>query len=91
MSIRADILEAKADYEDHQGRHHCVTGDGCSVRIGLWKRYMDTAQRWGQEPDDAQRVREAYAWHTAILNSRAPALVLRSQPARYLTRVKPSG
>lgn len=76
MSTRLDILDAKADHEDHQARHHCITGDGCAVRVGLWKRYMDTAQRWGLDADDAERVREAYAWHTVILNSRAPVAAL---------------
>ena len=75
MSIRIDILAAKARFDEHVGAHKCrarllATAAGevpCETRTRLWLAYMDTARRWGTEPGDGQRLAELYAWQTASL------------------------
>lgn len=68
MSIRADILQAKAEYEDHVARHKCrdresSIADGetpCDTRVGLIQAWFGTAGMWGREYDDDRRQREHY-------------------------------
>jgi len=75
MSIRIDILAAKAGFDEHVGAHKCrarllaeAVGEvPCEARTRLWLAYMDTARRWGTEPGDGQRLAELYAWQTASL------------------------
>ena len=66
MTIRADILEAKAVYESHVAQHKCRAGEGngkpasCPERVRLWHDYMRTANRWGTEADDESRRKAFY-------------------------------
>jgi hypothetical protein len=49
VSTIADIKIAKARWEDHQARHHCITGDGCPERVRLWLAYQAAGAAWGLE------------------------------------------
>ena len=60
MSIKADILKAKAVHGDHVATHKCSTLKPCKERAELWLEYMDVARRWGREPDDDARQRAHY-------------------------------
>lgn len=59
MSTRYDILDAKAEYVAHIGRHHCKVGK-CDIRIALWRKWMATGGRWGIEPGDNERQRRQF-------------------------------
>lgn len=76
MSTRLDILAAKGQFEDHISEHKCRIGQ-CGERKALWLAYQDTAARWGQEPTDAARNREAYAWQDRILADSAARVAER--------------
>jgi hypothetical protein len=74
MSTRVDILAAKATFEAHAAQHKCTAAylrtNGqapCAERAALWAAYMGTAGRWADEPGDAAKVTEQYAWQTALL------------------------
>lgn len=58
MSIRADILQAKWEYEQHLSEHKCSTLQPCQTRATFWNAWMGTAEMWGREPDDRRRQRE---------------------------------
>jgi hypothetical protein len=60
MSIRADILRAKSEYEEHLARHKCGTLTRCEERNRYSKAWMDTAKLWGLERDDDERQRAHY-------------------------------
>jgi len=60
MSTRFDIIEAKRRVVAHQSEHECSTGDGCAIRLSLFRQWRLTAGKWGTEPDDAERQRHQY-------------------------------
>jgi len=79
MSTRVDILAAKSKVDEHVAQHHCKPaallradeqGQRCAERVVLWQQYMAVTARWGLDKDDAERVREQYAWQTALLGQR---------------------
>ena len=58
MTSKADILNAKAAYEEHVSAHKCRSGAGagqpakCAMRVELWRKYMRCCHMWGLEDGD---------------------------------------
>jgi predicted metal-binding protein len=88
MTIRADILEAKAVYESHVAKHKCRAGEGngkpasCAERVRLWREYMKTASQWGVELEDEARRKAFYGQ----VNLDGPQLLLSWPYSRELRR-----
>jgi hypothetical protein len=57
MSTRLDILNARKRLSEHVGTHGCKLGDGCPIRLNLFRQWNRLAGLWAQEPDDAERQR----------------------------------
>jgi len=82
MTIRIDILAAKAEHNDHVAAHKCrpaamltqADRDAgqrpCPERVRTWLHYMEVAGRWGRDPDDSARMTELYAGQTAELGQK---------------------
>lgn len=60
MTIKADILQAKWEYEQHLFHHKCSTLTPCGERTEYWNAWMGTAAMWGREHDDDRRQREHF-------------------------------